>query len=94
MPEMMFGVRWPDFSVTQYYSPSLVIQDYFAPGEEVELPDFLTRARTALNIASDRVKAKYGFSCSRAAASLAAIEKLAAKFPAADARVTITEFSP
>jgi uncharacterized repeat protein (TIGR04042 family) len=93
MPEMMFAVRWPDSSVTQFYSPSLVIQDYLAPGEEVALPEFLDRARTALTIASDRVKAKYGFSCSRAAASLASIEHLAAKFPAPDARVTITEFS-
>jgi uncharacterized repeat protein (TIGR04042 family) len=95
MPEMYFRVRWPDSGETNHYSPSLVIRDYLAPGEEIELTDFLVRTRTALTIASDRVKAKYGFACSRAGASLLAIEQRAEPFRRQrDARITIMEFSP
>lgn len=95
MPEMYFRLRWPDSAETDHYSPSLVIKDYFAPGDEIELPDFLGRARTALTIASDRVKAKYGFACSRAGASLSSIEQYAAPFLGdGNARITILEFSP
>jgi uncharacterized repeat protein (TIGR04042 family) len=94
MPEMSFGIRWPDSSEVNYYSPSLVIEDFLAPGEILPLPEFLTRAGEALAIASDRVAQKYGFPCSRAHASLAAINQAAAKFVAApDAMITILEFS-
>jgi len=95
MPEMHFRLRWPDLAETSHYSPSLVIKDYFAPGEEIEITDFLERARTALTIASARVKAKYGFACSRAGASLLSIEQHAAPFQnGSAARITILEFSP
>jgi uncharacterized repeat protein (TIGR04042 family) len=95
MPEMYFRLRWPDSAETSHYSPSLIIKDYFAPGEELELKVFLERARTALTIASDRVRAKYGFPCSQAGASLSSIEQRAAPFQRQrDARITILEFSP
>ena len=61
MPEMRFLIRWPDGTAETCYSPSLVIKDYFAPGETYPLADFVERSRTALNIASERVRAKYGF---------------------------------
>lgn len=80
MPEMVFYVRWPDASVTQNYSPSSVISDFFTVGETYELANFLSRARLALHKASDRVREKYGFSCSRASATLAAIERKAEEF--------------
>ena len=38
MPELHFRVRWPDDSELRCYSPSLVIRDYFAPGQTVPLP--------------------------------------------------------
>jgi uncharacterized repeat protein (TIGR04042 family) len=95
MPEMYFRLRWPDLAETNHYSPSLVIKDYFAQGEELGLVEFLQRTRTALTIASDRVKSKYGFACSRAGASLSSIEQHATPFiMQSDARVTILEFSP
>jgi uncharacterized repeat protein (TIGR04042 family) len=80
MPEMHFLIRWPDGTPENCYSPSLVIEDYFTPGETYALSDFLARSRTALTIASDRVKAKYGKPCSRALAQLARIEAAAADF--------------
>lgn len=77
MPEMRFQVQWPDGSQETCYSPSLVIKDYFTPGETYSLEDFMDRARTALTIASDRVQAKYGFPCGRAMGQLQKIEQVA-----------------
>jgi uncharacterized repeat protein (TIGR04042 family) len=93
MPEMRFVIRWPDGVVESCYSPSLVIQEFFAPGESYLLADFVDRSRTALNIASERVKAKYGHACSRAAAQLARIEAAAKTFAdLPEARVAVDSF--
>lgn len=82
MPEMHFRVRWPDGSEERCYSPSLVIHDYFQPGAAYPLPDFLQRSREALRIASERVRARYGFACSAALDQLARLEERAAQFGA------------
>ncbi len=93
MPEMRFRIRWPNGATEACYSPSLVITEFFAPGESYALADFLQRSRSALNIASDRVEAKYGYACSRAMAQLTRIETVAKSFSAAaDARVTVEAF--
>jgi uncharacterized repeat protein (TIGR04042 family) len=91
MPVMHFHVRWPDQRKTRCYSPSLVITDYFQPGQSYALPDFLSRSREALGIASDRVLAKYGFACSAAMDQLAEIEAIAETFAATD-QVAIISF--
>lgn len=94
MPEMMFRVRWPDGKTEDCYSPSLVIKDYFSPGETYALADFLERARTALGIASERVKAKYGFACAHAMSQLAEIEATACNFSATtDPKVRVEAFN-
>jgi len=80
MPEMTFDIRWPDDTDEACYSPSLVVREHLAVGADYPLPEFLGRCRTALQIASDRVQAKYGFPCSRAAAQLARLEARAAVF--------------
>jgi uncharacterized repeat protein (TIGR04042 family) len=93
MPEMRFFIRWPDGTAETCYSPSLVIKDYFSVGVSYPLADFLARSRTALNIANERVRAKYGFACSQAITQLARIESAAMAFAdAADARVTVDAF--
>ena len=71
MPEMRFHIRWPDGTLARCYSPSLVIKEHLAPGQSYPLADFLARSRTALVIASDRVKARYGHACSLALGQLA-----------------------
>ncbi|CAN5795143.1 MSMEG_0570 family nitrogen starvation response protein [soil metagenome] len=91
MPAMHFHLRWPDASETRCYSPSLVIKDYFAPGTSYPLPDFMARSREALNIASDRVREKFGFACSMAMDQLAQIESTAERFEAAS-RVEVLAF--
>lgn len=70
-----------------------MIRDYFEPGASYALPEFLRRVREATQIASDRVAAKYGFACSRAADQLDDIEAQAARFTdQPDARVQMLAF--
>jgi uncharacterized repeat protein (TIGR04042 family) len=93
MPQMQFRVRWPDKSVSSCYSPSLVIKDYFEVGQSYPLSDFVRRSREALNIASERVKQKYGFYCTGAMGQLVEINETAARFAGdADARVVVESF--
>jgi uncharacterized repeat protein (TIGR04042 family) len=90
MPEMRMSVRWPDGAQETCYSPSRVLKDYFQVGRSYALADFRGRSRTALTIASDRVRIKFGFPCSRAADQLARIEERCrafAVFPGAQVRV-------
>lgn len=70
MPEIRFKIQWPDGSQDICYSPSLVVKDYFTPNCEYDLEDFVERSRTALQIASDRVKLKYGRPCGLALGQL------------------------
>ncbi|NJK63804.1 MAG: MSMEG_0570 family nitrogen starvation response protein [Synechococcaceae cyanobacterium SM2_3_1] len=84
MPEIHFRIRWPDGSEETCYSPSLVIKTYFTPGEDYDLSEFVGRARKALQIASERVQAKFGFPCSRALGQLERIEIAAATFQTLD----------
>ena len=94
MPELRFTVRWPDGSLDDCYSPSTVIKEHLQPGQPYALPEFLARSRTALELASERVRAKYGFACSSALDQLARIEHRAGAFAAdADARVLVARFS-
>jgi uncharacterized repeat protein (TIGR04042 family) len=93
MPEMRFHIRWPDGSNESCYSPSLVIKDYFTPGQQYAVDDFVARSKTALTIASDRVREKYGMACSRAMAQLARIESASRPFAGtAGAQVSIILF--
>lgn len=80
MPEVFFDVRWPDGVTQRCYSPSTVIADYFAPGGEYGLDEFVSRSRTALGIAGERVREKYGFFCTGASAELVRIEQTAATY--------------
>lgn len=77
---MLFHVRWPDASTEACYSPSLVIKEHLAVGETYPLADFVARSRIALTIASERVREKFGFACSRAMGQLARIEAAAERF--------------
>jgi uncharacterized repeat protein (TIGR04042 family) len=95
MPEMHFSVRWPDNSTSDCYSPSLIIKDYLEVGQSYSVPDFVERSRTALNIASERVREKYGYACSAAMDQLSQIELTAYRFNAVDgAKVVVEGFRP
>ncbi len=93
MPEMRMSVRWPNGALESCYSPSLVLKDYFQAGRSYPLADFRDRSRAALTAASERVKAKYGFACARAADELARIEALCRAFAGlTDALVHVEAF--
>jgi uncharacterized repeat protein (TIGR04042 family) len=93
MPEMHFDIRWPDGREERCYSPSLVVQEHLQVGADYALPDFITRVTMALGIASERVRAKYGFACSRALGQLAALEH-SARGQAPGGRVQVLAFDP
>lgn len=93
MPEIRFKVQWPDGSQDLCYSPSLVVKQYFTPDQDYELTDFVERAQAALNIASDRVKAKFGWPCGLALGQLQEIETKSAQYrELPDAKVRVIEF--
>jgi uncharacterized repeat protein (TIGR04042 family) len=87
---MYFRVRWPDGETQRCYSPSTVIEDFFSAGTAYPLAEFVDRSRQALGIASERVRAKYGFACTSASGQLAEIESTAAAYTSVpDASVTV-----
>ncbi len=93
MPEMRFRILWPDGRRETCYSPSLVIKDYLVPGQDYPVEDFVAKSREALTIASDRVKARYGFPCSLALGQLREIEAAASTQPrGAGAAVRVEAF--
>ena len=71
---MHFLVEWPDGEQENCYSPSYVVEEHLAVGETYEAQDFLKRVAAALEIASERVRARYGYACSSALDQLAALE--------------------
>jgi uncharacterized repeat protein (TIGR04042 family) len=81
MPEVHFEIRWPDGKTERCYSPSSVIEQYLAVGDLYGVSDFVERVRAALSIASERVRAKYGFACSSALDQLRSIEDSAEALP-------------
>jgi uncharacterized repeat protein (TIGR04042 family) len=94
MPEMHFRVKWPNGKVDNCYSPSYVIADHLVEGESYAVSDFMERVQQALQIASERVRERYGFVCSSALDQLASIEATAGELSAAErqGRVEILDF--
>lgn len=92
MPEMQFVVRWPDGTEASYYSPSLVMHDFLDAGSAYPVDEFVRRATEALDIASERVRAKYGFACTSAMHTQESIALAATRNPLGD--VTVTGLEP
>lgn len=93
MPELNFQVRWPDQSVQDCYSPSSTIGEFFAAGQAYPLAEILDRSRRAFAHASERVRQRYGYACSSAAAQLRQIEHQAERFAQTPgAQVTVESF--
>jgi uncharacterized repeat protein (TIGR04042 family) len=82
MPEVLFTVELPDGAKMECYSPSTVVREYFSAGESLPVSEFLLRSRKAYAEASERVRSKFGFSCSSASAQLADIERTTRAYPA------------
>jgi uncharacterized repeat protein (TIGR04042 family) len=95
MPEMNFRVKWPSGEVQDCYSPSYIIEEYLIEGQDYEVEDFVSRVRSALSIASERVFARYGFECSSALDQLRSIEETSAALgaPARSGKVAVLAFT-
>jgi uncharacterized repeat protein (TIGR04042 family) len=91
---MHFRVEWPNGAVQNCYSPSWVVEEHLVVGETYTVSDFVERARSALTVGSERVRARYGFECSSALDQLRAIEETAAELSSNEraGRVTVLEF--
>ncbi len=84
MPETRFTIKWPDGQTEGCYSPSTVVQEFLSAGTTYTLEDFVVRCRIALEKASTRVEAKFGYRCTSADAQLDKIESAARAFSAGD----------
>lgn len=93
MPEMTFTVRWPDGTVEDCSSPSLVVHDHLAERETYTVADFVGRAAAALKEAGERVRARYGFACTSAAATSAQVRRTASAF-SPDQHVQVLRLHP
>jgi uncharacterized repeat protein (TIGR04042 family) len=65
MPEVRLSLEWPDGRRSELYSPSTVILDFLQPGQTLSVAELTSKGMTALEQASERVRARYGFACTR-----------------------------
>ncbi len=89
MPEVDFLVRWPDGTEQHCVSPSRSIEAVLAPGARYPVDEFVRRSTDALALGSERVRAKYGFACTAAAAQADDLQRAAARFTGATGVVTV-----
>lgn len=92
MPELHFRVRWPDQSTTLCYSPSSTVRDALRLAHPYPVAEFVIAARAALEHASQRVAAKYGYGCGHAHAQIREIELHATPFLNTDGTVVVEAF--
>lgn len=95
MPEMHFRVKWPSGHEEDCYSPSYIVEEHLDEGAQYDVQEFVSRVRTALSIASERVLARYGFECTSAIDQLRAVEETAAALPPAEraGKVAVVSFT-
>jgi len=91
MPAVNIRLRWPDGQESNAYSPSTTIHEHLQAGKSYPMAEFLRRAETGLNNASERVRQVKGFYCSAAMDTLGSLRLSANKFTASEARVEVLE---
>jgi uncharacterized repeat protein (TIGR04042 family) len=70
----------------------LIVTELLTAGAHYPVFEFMARSRAALEIASERVRLKYGFSCSAALDTLAELERKVAAI-APEASVSVLGFA-
>jgi putative flavoprotein involved in K+ transport len=78
MPEVEFTVRWPDGRLQRCISPSRGIAQHVVAGGRYPAPEFVRRARSALEGGSLRLQQLRGFGCSSATQLIDELEAAAA----------------
>ena len=61
----MLELHWPDGQASRLYSPSTVVYEFLRLGESLSIAELEQRGLAALREASERVRARYGFACTR-----------------------------
>ncbi|MGI8801960.1 MAG: MSMEG_0570 family nitrogen starvation response protein, partial [Solirubrobacteraceae bacterium] len=90
MPVVDFDIVWPDGTTERCSSASRAIEDVLAPGASYPVGEFLRRACRGLEVAGERVRARYGMGCSAAIEQALSLERTAARLgPRPGAMVTI-----
>lgn len=84
MPEVHLTLEWPDGSTSELYSPSTVILQRLRPGQSLAVSALRTQGITALLEASERVRARYGFACTRTNEERLKLESMANRFDDAE----------
>ncbi|WP_166263381.1 MSMEG_0570 family nitrogen starvation response protein [Marinobacter caseinilyticus] len=70
MPAVHFKIAWPDGENQIYYSPSTVVREHLKPGARYGQAEFQHIIEAALHAASERVRQRFGYTCSAASAEL------------------------
>ena len=84
MPEVHLVLEWPDGSISEIYSPSTVILKRLRPGQNLAVADLKVEGIAALEEASERVRARYGFACTRTDEERLKLERMASRFDDAE----------
>lgn len=92
MPEVMLQLCWPDGEASQFYSPSTVVYQFLKPGETLTVAELEQRGLSALLEASERVRARYGFACTRTDEEAVKLQKRLAMYAKSE-RVEIRDIT-
>lgn len=90
MPEVMLQLCWPDGEASDFYSPSTIVYEFFKPGDTLSIAELEYKGLMALKEASERVRARYGFSCTRTDEEALKLQKRLAMYGRSD-RVEVRE---
>lgn len=88
MPEVLLTLYWPDGLTSQLYSPSTVILDHLPPGQQFSVAELHAKGLEGLHQASERVRARYGFACTRTDEEALKLQRMLSSY-GADQVVTI-----
>jgi uncharacterized repeat protein (TIGR04042 family) len=92
MPEVLLELRWPDGEASRFYSPSTVVYDFLKPGETLSIAELEQKGLAALREASERVRARYGFACTRTDEEASKLQQRLARYGGTE-KVEVREIS-
>lgn len=84
MPEVLLELRWPDGEASRFYSPSTVVYEFLKPGDRLTIAELEQKGLAALRKASERVRARYGFACTRTDEEASRLRQRLALYPPQD----------
>jgi uncharacterized repeat protein (TIGR04042 family) len=92
MPEVLLELHWPDGEASRFYSPSTIVYEFLKPGQTLTIAELEQRGLAALREASERVRARYGFACTRTDEEASKLQQRLARYGRTD-RVEVREIS-